>query len=203
MKNFFILILMGLCTISYSYDVLENVKRYLPESPKIIDAGAYQGGESISFIKIWPKATVYSFEPLPHNYDALKANTREYANINIYSYALQKRGYKIVSGTSDNHLFIVDLTDKGISGQVASKALEQAGIITSKSCVPNDSRKPWIGSGVRIGTPALTTRGMKEQEVEQIAAWFDMVIQHHDDQIILAEICKAVENLCAAFPIYS
>ena len=140
--------------------------------------------------------------------EALQPEFKQYQqqvikNSQCFAQALQKRGYKIVSGTSDNHLFIVDLTDKGISGQAASKALEQAGIITSKSCVPNDSRKQWIGSGVRIGTPALTTRGMKEKEVEQIAAWVDTVIQHHDDLKMLDEIRTAVENLCAAFPIYS
>jgi glycine hydroxymethyltransferase len=140
--------------------------------------------------------------------EALQPEFKQYQqqiikNAQYFAQALEKRGYKIVSGGTDNHLFIVDLTDKGISGQTVSKALEQAGIVTSKSCVPNDSRKPWIGSGVRIGTPALTTRGMKEKEVEQIAAWFDKVIQHHDNPVILAEIRTAVEQLCAAFPIYS
>lgn len=140
--------------------------------------------------------------------EALQPEFKEYqkqimVNADCFASELQKRDYKIVSGGTDNHLFVVDLTSKKISGKKAAKALEKAGIVVSKSCIPNDPRKPWVTSGIRIGTPALTTRGMKEPEVIKIAEWFDLVIQHHADDQMLDNIRKEVETLCSQFPIYN
>lgn len=123
------------------------------------------------------------------------------ANAQTLATELQSKGYRIVSGGTDNHLMIVDLTNKNITGSKASKALAKAGIVTSKSTIPNDPTKPWVTSGIRIGSPALTTRGMKQADVKQIAAWIDEAITHHDDDAYLAILQKASLALCAQFPL--
>ena len=123
-------------------------------------------------------------------------------NAQALSGALHKRGYRIVSGTTYNHLFVIDLSDKTITGKDASHALEKAGITISKSTVPFDTQKPWVTSGIRIGTPAVTTRAMKEEEMQLIAQWIDHAITNHKNDQVLAAIKKEVESLCAQFPIY-
>ena len=114
---------------------------------------------------------------------------------------LENLGYRIVTGGTDNHLFIVDLRAQNISGRKAETVLEKAGITTSRSCIPFDPAKPWITSGIRIGTPAITTRGMQEQQMEEIAFFIDQVIKKHEDDAALKKIKEAVREFCLAFPI--
>ena len=114
---------------------------------------------------------------------------------------MQQLGYRIVADKTENHLFIVDLRDKNITGRNAERALEKAGITLSRSCIPYDPEKPWITSGIRIGTPAITTRGMKEKEMAQIAQFIDTVITHDDDEQTLREIRNQVSIVCKQFPI--
>jgi len=110
--------------------------------------------------------------------------------------------YRIVADGTDNHLFIVDLRSKNITGRTAETALEQAGITVSRSCIPFDPEKPWITSGIRIGTPAITTRGMKEHEIQQIAYLIDEALQNHNNQLRLQSIKQQIKKLCVKFPIY-
>jgi len=110
-------------------------------------------------------------------------------------------GYRIVSGGTDNHLFIVDLRSKNITGLKAEIALEKAGITVTRSCIPFDPEKPWITSGIRLGTPAITTRGMTVETVKQIAHLIDDVIRHHDNDTVLAAIKVKVRSICIDFPI--
>jgi len=109
--------------------------------------------------------------------------------------------YRIVAGGTDNHLFIVDLRSKNITGLKAEIALEKAGITVTRSCIPFDTEKPWITSGIRIGTPAITTRKMHEATAREIVHLIDDVINHHDNETILNAIKVKVRNMCAAFPI--
>jgi glycine hydroxymethyltransferase len=111
-------------------------------------------------------------------------------------------GYRIVAGGTDNHLFIVDLRSKNITGLKAEIALEKAGITVTRSCIPFDPEKPWITSGIRLGTPAITTRGMDVQTCQQIAHLIDDVIRHHDNDTVLAAIKVKVRAICAEFPIH-
>ncbi len=113
------------------------------------------------------------------------------------------KDYRIVSGGTDNHLFILDLRNKKVTGLQAERALEKAGIAISRSCIPNDPEKPYITSGIRLGTPAITTRGMKEREIEIIAALIDEVLANTTDEITLLNVKAKVSQLCAEFPIYS
>ena len=110
--------------------------------------------------------------------------------------------YEVVSGGTDNHLMLVDLTNRDISGKKAERALETAGITVNKNMVPFDKRSPFVTSGIRIGTPAMTTRGMKENEMKQIASWIDTAINNNDDENILSGIRSDVEELCSKFPLY-
>lgn len=111
-------------------------------------------------------------------------------------------GYRIVSGGTDNHLFILDLTSKNITGLQAEQALAQAGISVSRSCIPFDTQKPWITSGIRIGVPAITTRGMKQEEVYEIVGFIDEIIKNHTNEKLLSKIKQKSRDLCLQFPIY-
>ncbi|HSC25115.1 MAG TPA: serine hydroxymethyltransferase [Candidatus Babeliales bacterium] len=110
-------------------------------------------------------------------------------------------GYRIVAGGTDNHLFIVDIRSKNITGLKAEIALEKAGITVTRSCIPFDTEKPWITSGIRLGTPAITTRGMHAVTARQIAHLIDDAIRHHDNDVVLNAIKVKVRALCTEFPI--
>jgi glycine hydroxymethyltransferase len=119
--------------------------------------------------------------------------------------ALMKNGFNLVSGGTDNHLMMINLGDKdsgGPSGKKMEGALDKAGITANKNTVPFDTRKPFVASGIRLGTPAVTTRGMKEPEMEQIADFIKEVYDNYEDEEKLAEIKNNVKNFCQKFPIY-
>ncbi len=124
------------------------------------------------------------------------------ANSRALSTALAERGFRIVSGGTDTHLFLVDLTDKGMTGKDAENALGEAGITVNKNTIPRETRSPFITSGMRIGTPALTTRGMKEKEMAVIGGWIADVLEGMDSAELKAKIKKQVRELCEGFPIY-
>jgi glycine hydroxymethyltransferase len=115
--------------------------------------------------------------------------------------ALIARGYHVVSGGTDNHLLLVDLRNKGVTGKVAQQVLERAAITLNKNAVPFDDKSALITSGIRLGTPALTTRGMGVAEMEQIAGWIDEVIAHVDDETTARRVAEEVRALCAGFPV--
>lgn len=114
---------------------------------------------------------------------------------------LQDRGYTIVSGGTDNHLFLVDLRNKNIGGKIAESLLERAGIVLNRNTIPFDDKSTNQPSGIRIGAPTISSRGMKEPEARKIAGWIDIVLTSSEDKTILKNIKKEVQNLCKAFPI--
>lgn len=116
--------------------------------------------------------------------------------------ALQARGYKIVSNGTDNHMFLVDLIDKDIAGKDAEAALGAANITLNKNMVPNDPRSPFVTSGLRIGTPAVTTRGFKEEQVTDVANWIADVLDDLNDSAVLEKVKQQVKALCQKFPVY-
>ena len=116
---------------------------------------------------------------------------------------LISRGYRIVTGGSDNHLFLVDLRSRGISGKDACDLLHQAGITLNLNLIPFDTMPPKVASGVRIGTPAVTTRGMKEPEMQTIAQWIDEVLSNSENKALRAGIREKVRSLCERFPLYN
>jgi len=117
--------------------------------------------------------------------------------------SLEKKGYRIVSGGTDNHLFMVDLTSKGLTGKEAQESLEASGIMINKNLIPFDTKSPNVTSGIRVGTPAVTTRGMKEAEMDLIADFIDTVLQKPVDVALQANMRDKVKTLCKRFPFYS
>jgi glycine hydroxymethyltransferase len=124
-------------------------------------------------------------------------------NSKILSTELINKGFNIVSGGTDNHLMLVDLTNKNVSGKKTEKALELAGITVNKNMIPFDTKSPFVTSGIRIGTPAMTTRGMQESEMKIIASFIDKAILNYEDESILSSIKADVKELCGKFPLYS
>jgi glycine hydroxymethyltransferase len=113
---------------------------------------------------------------------------------------LMEHGFELVSGGTDNHLILIDLTNKNVPGKVLAQALDRAGIVTNYNSVPYDTRKPFDPSGIRIGTPSVTTQGMKEEQMVQIADWMNELTNQHDDPGLQERILGEVRELCQAFP---
>ena len=170
------------------------------EHAQIIDKSIMPGMQGGPFMhSIAAKAVAF--------HEALQPDFVEYQkqiikNAQVMAETLQDLGYRIVAGGTDNHLFIVDLRSKNLNGKIAEMALGKAGITISRSCVPFDTAKPWITSGIRIGTPAITTRGMLEKDVIEIAHLIDEVLINHDSDAQLAIIRERVKKVCQQFPIY-
>jgi glycine hydroxymethyltransferase len=128
---------------------------------------------------------------------------RTVANAKALAAALLERGFDLVSGGTDNHLVLIDLTSKGVTGKPAAQALDRARITTNYNTVPFDPRNPFDPSGIRIGTPAVTTRGMGEEEMEQIAGWIDEGVDaaRREHEATIARIAEEVRELALGFPI--
>lgn len=123
-------------------------------------------------------------------------------NAQAMATVMQQRGYKIVSGKTENHLFLVDLIDKGMTGKVADAALGASNITVNKNSVPNDPQSPFVTSGIRIGTPAITTRGFKEDEARQLAGWICDVLDDAGNDDVIERVKREVLAICARFPVY-
>jgi len=123
-------------------------------------------------------------------------------NARMLAKTLVERGYNIISGGTDNHLMLADLRSRNVTGKDAQEALDEAGITVNKNAVPFDDKSPLITSGIRIGTPALTTRGMKEPEMEQIGALIDEVITNMGKKDVYRSVAGRIEQLCLGFPLY-
>ena len=123
-------------------------------------------------------------------------------NARALAAALAARGFHIVSGGTDTHLMLVDLRNKGLTGKAAEKALDAAAITVNKNTVPKETQSPFVTSGVRIGTPAVTTRGMGEPEMAKVAELIDRALAKADDAPHLAAVRKEVKALAQAFPLY-
>lgn len=139
--------------------------------------------------------------------EALQPEYKQYQeqvliNAQALAKGLQNRGIDLVSNGTDNHLILIKTDSVGISGKKSEKALEAAGITCNKNMIPNDKRSPFITSGVRLGTPAITTRGMKEEHMDMVANWIEKALRNYDKEDVLASIKKEVQALCKDFPVY-
>lgn len=139
--------------------------------------------------------------------EALQPEFKQYAaqiirNAKALAGELVELGYDLISGGTDNHVMLVDLTRTGLSGKDAEDALHEAGITVNKNMVPFDQRSPLVTSGIRLGTPALTTRGFKEPEMKRIARLIDRVLKHKDDETVKKQVRGEIKEMCAAFPLY-
>lgn len=139
--------------------------------------------------------------------EALQPDFKEYARqIRANAKTLERKftefGWRLMFGGTDNHLLLIDVTPQGLSGKEAQVALDKAGITVNKNMIPDDPRSPMDPSGIRLGTPALTTRGMKEVEMTQIAEWIHEVVMNHTDETVLARVRESVRELTKKFPLY-
>ncbi len=140
--------------------------------------------------------------------EALSPEFRDYAaqvvkNARALAEGLVGHGFKLVSGGTDNHLMLLDFTGSELTGKVAEETLEKAGITVNKNAVPFDTRSPFVTSGIRIGTPATTTRGLKEGEMKQVADWIARALENIDNEPELLVIRSEVKELCKRFPLYA
>jgi len=140
--------------------------------------------------------------------EAMQPEFRDYArqivaNAKVLAQRLADEGFRIISGGTDTHLMLVDVFSKGMLGSEAEKALGEAGITVNKNAIPFDTNPPLKPSGIRIGTPALTTRGMKEAEMLQIGHWIAEALLHRTDAAVLGKVRNEVLELCEAFPLYA
>jgi glycine hydroxymethyltransferase len=170
---------------------------YAKELDKIVFPGL-QGGPLVHIVAA--KAVAFG--------EALKPSFKAYigqvvANSKRLSQAMAGHGYRIVSGGTDNHLFLMDVFSKGLTGKVAEKALEAAGITVNKNTIPFDPNPPMVASGIRIGTPAVTTRGMGEAEMDEIASLIARALDARDDASALSSLTAEVARLTSRFPLYA
>jgi glycine hydroxymethyltransferase len=156
-----------------------------------------QGGPAMHVIAAKAVAFKEAMEPEFRSYqEQVVANARTMAA------TLVERGYHVVSGGTDNHLFLLSLIDKGMTGKAADAALGAANITVNKNSVPNDPQSPFVTSGIRIGTPAVTTRGFGEQECRDLANWIADVLDDHENPEVLDAVRAKVLDVCARFPVY-
>jgi glycine hydroxymethyltransferase len=139
--------------------------------------------------------------------EALKPEFVEYQkkiveNARVFGEALSNKGFRCVSGGTDNHLLLLDLTERGITGKDFETALDEAGITVNKNTIPFETRSPFVTSGIRVGTPAVTTRGFGPDQMRQLADWMDQVASNIDDDKTLKRVREEVRELCREFPLY-
>ena len=139
--------------------------------------------------------------------EALQPSFKDYArqvvaNARALAAALIEHGFQVVSGGTDNHLMLIDLRNRGLTGKLAEQSLDRAGITVNKNTVPKETQSPFVTSGIRIGTPAVTTRGMKEAEMTRIARLIDTALSSPEDAAVIGQVRDSVRELAAAFPLY-
>lgn len=170
------------------------------EFAKVIDSRIFpgsQGGPLMHIIAAKAVAFKEALEPAFKEYQS-----QILKNAKALAAALTEGGVRLVSGGTDNHLILIDLTDKGLTGKEVEAALDRAGITTNKNGIPFDTKGPMVTSGIRLGTPAVTTRGMKEEEMRKIAGLITSVIDNVTDEDRIKEVKREVAALCEAFPLY-
>lgn len=172
-----------------------------PDLEKKLNSAVFPGTQGGPLMHVIAAKAVAFQEALQPGFKAYQQQILN--NARIMAKTIMHRGYKVVSGGTDDHLMLVDLIDKKITGKDAETALGQAYITTNKNAVPNDPLSPFITSGLRIGTPAVTTRGFKERECEQVAHWMCDILDNLEDTSTIARIRQEVIKLCQRHPVYT
>ena len=171
-----------------------------PEIEKKLNSALFPGSQGGPLMHvIAAKAVCFKEAAEPEFIDYQK---QVIANAQTMATGFQSRGYNVVSGGTDNHLFLLDLVDKGITGKDADAALGRANITVNKNAVPNDPRSPFVTSGLRIGTPAVTTRGFREDECQTLTDWMCDVLDDIGNDNMVASVQQKVKALCARYPVY-
>lgn len=172
-----------------------------PELEKKLNSAVFPGGQGGPLMHVIAAKAVAFLEALQPDFKQYQQQIL--ANARTMVKVVLDRGYKVVSGGTDNHLFLVDLIDKGITGKDAEAALGRAFITVNKNAVPNDPQSPFITSGLRLGTPASTTRGFKEKECEALTHWVCDILDDLQNEQTITVVREKVIELCRKFPVYS
>ena len=167
---------------------------------KIINSRVFPGSQGGPLMHVIAAKAVALQEALSDDFKIYQSQIVK--NARAMAEELISRGLRLVSGGTDNHLMLVDLTDKGLTGMEVEEALDRAGITTNKNGIPFDTKSPQITSGIRLGTPAVTTRGMKEEEMKTIARLISHIIDDIHDEKRIKEVNKEISDLCNKFPLY-
>jgi glycine hydroxymethyltransferase len=170
------------------------------EHEKIVNSAIFPGIQGGPLMHIIAAKAVAFKEAMGKDFQVYQEQV--IANARVMSKVMQERGLRIVSGRTDSHMFLVDLRAKKITGKDAENVLGQAYITTNKNAIPNDPEKPTVTSGIRLGTPAITTRGMRESECEELAHWIANILEAPQDTASIVRARGAVLNLCHKFPVY-
>ncbi|MDD2672314.1 MAG: serine hydroxymethyltransferase [Syntrophales bacterium] len=168
---------------------------------KTLDSRVFPGSQGGPLMHVIAAKAVALKEALSEEFRAYQRQI--VANAKALAAELMAEGFRLVSGGTDNHLMLIDLTDKGITGAEAGEALDRAGITTNKNMIPFDTRSPMVTSGIRLGTPAVTTRGMKENEMKTIGRMISHILKNIKDESRITEVRKEVRTLCEKFPLYA
>lgn len=168
---------------------------------KKLNSAVFPGGQGGPLMHVIAGKAVAFKEALEPEFKAYQARVIDNARAMVKGF--QARGYKIVSDSTDNHLLLVDLIDKDITGKEADAALGAANITVNKNSVPNDPRSPFVTSGIRVGTPAITRRGFTEQDAEQLAHWMCDVLDNINNEQVIAETKEKVQAICRRLPVYA
>jgi len=171
-----------------------------PDLEKKLNSAVFPGGQGGPLEHVIAAKAVAFLEALQPGFKDYQAQVL--ANARIMAKTIMNRGYKIVSGGTDDHLMLIDLIDKNITGKDAEAALGKAYITTNKNAVPNDPQSPFITSGIRIGSPAVTTRGFKEKECEQLSNWICNILDDMQNEAVITRVRDDVLKLCGQFPVY-
>ncbi len=170
------------------------------EHAKAIDKAIFPGLQGGPLMHVIAAKAVALKEALAPGFK--KYQKQVLANANALATGLQKRGFRIVSGGTDTHLMLVDVTSKGITGKEAEAALDEAGITVNKNAIPYDDKPPAVASGIRLGTPIVSTRGMREKEMDEIADAIDRVLSHPSDPAVRKLVRSRMRTLCGKFPVF-
>ncbi len=171
-----------------------------PEIEKKLSSMVFPGTQGGPLMHVIAAKAVAFKEALQDDFSVYQRQV--VANARVMAARLQTRGYRIVSGGTDNHLFLVDFIERGMTGKEADQALGTANITVNKNSVPNDPQSPFVTSGIRIGTPAITTRGFGEAEVGQLAEWICDVLDEPGNEATIARVKTQVQEICRRFPVY-
>ncbi len=171
-----------------------------PEITKKLDSTVFPGIQGGPLMHVIAAKAVALKEAMSEEFRSYQGQVLE--NARAMAAVFQKRGYKVVSGGTDDHLFLVDLIDQGLTGKEADAALGRAHITVNKNAVPNDPQSPFVTSGIRVGTPAVTTRGCGLSEVESLAGWMCDVLDNIADEAVIERVRGQVVELCRRFPVY-
>ena len=168
---------------------------------KILNSAVFPGGQGGPLMHVIAGKAVALKEAMEPEFKTYQQQVAKNAKAMVEVFL--ERGYKVVSGGTDNHLFLVDLVDKNLTGKEADAALGRANITVNKNSVPNDPKSPFVTSGIRVGTPAITRRGFKEAEAKELAGWMCDVLDSINDEAVIERIKGKVLDICTRYPVYA